>query len=250
MSATAFVGINSSHIETIQASVLSDWIEIVKKYLSNMFSKIINKPDDINSGRTDEQENFIEPVYTTRTVLILGDSLTEGYGIQRTEAFPQLVEQSLNKKFQDCRVKIINGGISGSTSAGALARLKKHFEQLDQKPDLVMIALGANDGLRGLSLNAMKQNLQEAISWALDSGVKVILAGMQIPLNYGFAYSRNFKKVFSELAKKNKLEFIPFLLKKVAMKAHLNLNDGIHPNAEGHKTIAQTVFPYLKSVCR
>ena len=248
MSAAAFVKINSSHIETINASVLSDWIDIAKKYFSDMFST--------NKQTTEQEINKVseisdtELLYQTKTILILGDSLTEGYGLQRTEAFPWLVEQNLNKKFSDCNIKIINGGISGSTSAGVLSRLKKHFEQLDQKPDLVMIALGANDGLRGLSLEAMQQNLQEAISWVLDSEVKVILAGMQIPTNYGFAYSRNFKKVFSELAEKNKLEFIPFLLKDVAMKAHLNLSDGIHPNAEGHKIIAQTVFPYFKSLCK
>ena len=248
MNNTAFAEVNSSNIEIINASVLSDWIDIAKKYLSNRFFKKEQTTDQ--KMKTDSEVSYAETLYSTKTILILGDSLTEGYGLQRTEAFPWLVEQNLNKKFSDCNAKIINGGISGSTSAGALSRLQRHFEQLDQKPDLVMIALGANDGLRGLSLNSMKQNLQEAISWALNSGVKVILAGMQIPPNYGFAYSKKFTKTFSELAKKNKVEFIPFLLKDVAMKPHLNLSDGIHPNAEGHKVIAQTVFPYLKSLCK
>ena len=247
---TAFVKVNSSRVEVISASVLSDWIDIAKKYFSDMFSTNKQTTDLDQRVKKDLKMSDAELLKQTKTILILGDSLTEGYGIQRKEAFPWLVEQDLNKKFPDCNVKIINGGISGSTSAGALSRLQRHFEQLDQKPDLVMIALGANDGLRGLSLDSMKQNLQEAISWLLNNKVKVILAGLQIPLNYGFAYSRNFKKVFFELAKKNKLEFLPFLLKNVAMKAHLNLSDGIHPNAEGHKVIAQTVFPYFKSFCK
>ena len=242
------IKINSSRIEMISASVFSDWIDIAKKYFTNMFSANKQMTDQkINEGSEMSEPELLHP---TKTILILGDSLTEGYGLQKTEAFPWLVEQDLNKKFPECNVKIINGGISGSTSAGALSRLQRHFERLDQKPNLVMVALGANDGLRGLSLEDMQKNLQEAITWVLGNEVRVTLAGMKIPLNYGFAYSSNFSKVFSKLAKKNELEFIPFLLKGVAMKAHLNLSDGIHPNAEGHKVIAQTVFPYFKSLCK
>ena len=237
---------NISSIETINAGVFADWMDLVKKYVANIFKKQVT--DSEGEGVVDMSD--AELLHPTKTILILGDSLTEGYGIQKTEAFPWLVEQKLNREYPDCNVKIVNGGISGSTSAGALSRLQRHFEQMDQKPELVMIALGSNDGLRGLPLEAMEQNLQEAISWLLSQEVEVVLAGMQIPPNYGFMYSRNFKKVFPQLAKKNKLKLIPFLLEDVAMKAHLNLSDGIHPNAEGHKVIAQTVFPYFKFLCK
>lgn len=248
MSITELVERNTLIVETINAGMFSDWVNIVKKYFKSIFSankQTANQEVDKTSKVSDT-----EILYQTKTILILGDSLTEGYGIRKTEAFPWLVEQELNKKYPDCNIKIVNGGISGSTSAGALSRLQKHFEQLEYRPDLVMVALGSNDGLRGLSLEDMEKNLQEAISWVLNNDVKVILAGMKIPLNYGFAYSSNFSKVFPKLAKKNDLEFIPFLLKGVAMKAHLNLSDGIHPNAEGHKVIAQTVFPHFKSICK
>ena len=186
---------------------------------------------------------------SSTVILILGDSLTEGYGVDKLSAFPALVENSLKQKYPSCSVKIINGGISGSTSASALGRLKGHFKQMPKKPDVVLLALGANDGLRVLPVEDMKQNLQTAIDWLMNNKTQVILAGMRIPPNYGFKYSRSFEQAFIGLAKKNKITFIPFLLKGVAMQPKLNLPDGIHPNEQGHKAIARTVFPYLKNYC-
>ncbi|MBU0972305.1 MAG: arylesterase, partial [Proteobacteria bacterium] len=138
--------------------------------------------------------------------------------------------------------KIINGSISGSTTAGALSRLKWF---LRAKPKILVLALGANDGLRGLSTEEMAQNLDKTIVLAKKNHIRVVLAGMKIPPNYGPEYSNEFARVFEALAEKYHLSFIPFLLKDVAGIASLNQADGIHPNQEGHKIIAATVFPFI-----
>jgi acyl-CoA thioesterase-1 len=142
------------------------------------------------------------------------------------------------------RVRITNASISGSTTAGAFSRLKWF---LRIKPDILVLALGANDGLRGLSTGEMSQNLERAIVLAKENGIRVILAGMQVPPNYGPDYSTAFQKVFGVLAERYDLAFIPFLLKSVAGNPLLNQADTIHPNREGHKQIAATVFPYVKA---
>lgn len=176
-------------------------------------------------------------------VVALGDSLTEGFGVLKEEAYPHLVEQELLKKGYD--VKVINAGISGSTSASAPSRLQWY---LRVKPDIVIIALGGNDGLRGLSVGHMKKNLQKAIELARSEKIRVLLAGMQIPLNYGQEYTKSFRKAFYELAEHNQLPMIPFLLKDVGNVPGLNLPDGIHPNPEGHKIISRTVLEHLEQL--
>ena len=177
--------------------------------------------------------------------LIVGDSLTAGYGVGPQSAFPHQLKVLLNQKFKNYQTQIIADGISGSTSASLKARLEKHLKK-DKKPDVVMIILGGNDGLRGLSVSALKKNLQAGIDLALSHQLKVALAGMQIPLNYGEQYRKSFEQVYQELAQENKLVFIPFVLEKVGMKKELNLPDRIHPNPKGHKVIAETIWPHLK----
>ena len=174
-------------------------------------------------------------------IVTLGDSLTEGFGVSREEAYPHLVEQELIRKGYS--VRIVNAGISGSTSASAPSRMQWF---LRVKPDIVILALGGNDGLRGLSLKHMKKNLGEAIKLAISKNIKVLLAVMQIPLNYGQDYTKSFKSTFYELAEKYDLPLIPFLLKDVGNVPILNLPDGIHPNPEGHKIISQTVIEHLE----
>mgnify|MGYP002641122485 FL=1 len=174
-------------------------------------------------------------------VVILGDSISAGLGVEPEQAFPFLVQDMLKQK-GFAFVKITNGSISGSTMAGATSRLKWY---LKTKPDILVLALGANDGLRGLSTDLMTQNLEKAIILAKKNGIKVILAGMKIPPNYGAEYAKAFESSFVSLAQKHDLPFIPFLLKDVAGKSFLNQADGIHPNPEGHKIIATTVFDIL-----
>ena len=174
-------------------------------------------------------------------VVILGDSISAGLGVEPEQAFPFLVQDMLKQK-GFAFVNITNGSISGSTTAGATSRLKWY---LKTKPDILVLALGANDGLRGLSTDLMTQNLEKAIILAKKNGIKVILAGMKIPPNYGAEYAKAFESSFVFLAQKHDLPFIPFLLKDVAGKSFLNQADGIHPNPEGHKIIASTVFDII-----
>jgi acyl-CoA thioesterase-1 len=175
------------------------------------------------------------------TILFLGDSLTEGYGLDDGESFPDLIADRYRKEGLS-KIKVVNGGVSGSTSASALSRLQWYIRS---KPDLMVLALGANDGLRGLSVPEMKANLSKTIEFAQANNVKVVLAGMQIPPNYGPAYTSNFAQVFPDLAAQYQLELLPFLLEGVAAKPDLNQSDGIHPNVAGTKIVAETVYNFL-----
>ncbi len=174
-------------------------------------------------------------------ILFLGDSITAGLGVEPENAYPALINDMLKEK-GDLDFQITNGSISGSTSAGAFSRLKWF---LRVKPSVLVLALGANDGLRGLSTSKMAQNLDKTILLAKAHGIRVILAGMEIPPNYGEDYSKAFRDVFAFLADKHHLSFIPFLLKDVAGNPLLNQADGIHPNRAGHKIIAATILPYI-----
>jgi len=176
-----------------------------------------------------------------RKILFLGDSLTAGFGVEQEEAFPTLIDQMLRQKGY-LNITVINAGISGSTTASAVSRLKWYARM---KPDILFLALGANDGLRGLSLKAMEQNLKSAIDIALAAGMEVILAGMEIPPNYGVEYSTNFRNVFKTIAEKQRVTLMPYLLKDVGGFEDLNQPDGVHPNAEGCKIIAVNVLPYI-----
>jgi acyl-CoA thioesterase-1 len=176
-----------------------------------------------------------------KTVLFLGDSLTEGYQLAKEDAFPAVIERTLKAKYPDLRV--INGGVSGATTASGLKRLNWYVKA---KPDIMVLALGANDGLRGLKLAESEKNLSLVIEKAQNSGTKVLLVGMKMPTNYGEPYRSDFEKLFSKLAKKYELPFVPFLLEGVGGNPKLNLPDGIHPNVEGHKVMARTVQEHLE----
>jgi acyl-CoA thioesterase-1 len=176
------------------------------------------------------------------TILFLGDSLTEGLGVTKDEAFPKLVKILIQKELKK-DISIINAGVSGSTTSDGLDRLKWY---LKKKPSIVFLALGTNDGLRGLDIKQSQKNLEEIIKYAQESGAKVLLAGMLIPPNYGPEYSENFRKMYEEIKDKYKLKSMPFLLDQVAGNKNLNQSDGIHPNEQGHKTIAKNVFEFIK----
>jgi acyl-CoA thioesterase-1 len=178
----------------------------------------------------------------TNTILFLGDSLTEGLGVSKEEAFPNLVQSYIQNELKK-DITVINGGVSGSTTSDALARLKWYMKK---KPNIVFVALGANDGLRGLNLEESQKNLEEIIKYAQESNAKVLLAGMLIPPNYGPEYSNRFKEMYEQIKNKYNLKSMPFLLDGVAGKKELNQNDGIHPNVEGHKYIAKKVFEFIK----
>lgn len=178
----------------------------------------------------------------SHTILFLGDSLTEGFGVRKEDAFPKLVERLIHTELNK-NIVIINGGVSGSTTSDGLARFKWYMKK---KPYLLFLALGANDGLRGLDLKQSQKNLEEIITYAEASHVKVILAGMLIPPNYGPEYTEAFKKMYQNLKIKYQLKTMPFLLDGVAGIKELNQKDGIHPNEKGHKCMAKNVFEFIK----
>ncbi len=178
----------------------------------------------------------------TLKVVCLGDSLSEGLGVSQGEAWPVLAEAILKKNFP---IEIINRSVSGSTTASGLGRLKWLLKG-GMKPDLLILELGANDGLRGLNVQAMKKNLAAVIDYAMSQQIDVMLVGMQMPPNYGKAYADDFRKVYQELAKAKKVTFVPFLLEGVAANPELNQADGIHPNAKGHAIMAQMMVRHLE----
>lgn len=176
-----------------------------------------------------------------KTVLFLGDSLTEGHDLAKEDAFPAVVEKELKPKFPT--LKIINGGVSGATSASGLKRLNWYVKA---NPDIIVLALGANDGLRGFDLKETQKNLVSIIEKAKSEKIQIVMVGMKMPVNYGEPYRTNFEKMFPELAKKYNLPLIPFLLEGVGGNPKLNNPDGIHPNPEGHKVLAKTVRKVLE----
>jgi acyl-CoA thioesterase-1 len=176
------------------------------------------------------------------TILFLGDSLTEGYQLSKEEAYPAIIEKILKDEKKE--IKVINGGVSGATSASGLKRLDWY---LRAKPDIMVLALGANDGLRGLKLIETEKNLSQVISKAQERGMIVILAGMKMPTNMGETYRNEFEKIFTSLSKKYSIKLIPFLLEGVGGKPEFNLPDGIHPNPKGHKKMADNVLKVLRT---
>ena len=184
---------------------------------------------------------------STRTVVFLGDSLTAGLGVQPREAFPALVAEKIRAAGLPFAVE--NAGLSGDTSAGGLRRIDW---LLQRRIDLLVLELGANDGLRGLDLKSMKENLQAIIdkTRARNPEVKIVLAGMQVPPNLGADYATGFERVYNELARENKATLIPFLLEGVGGHRELNQPDLIHPSPAGHQIIAELVWRTLEPILR
>ena len=176
-----------------------------------------------------------------RVIAIVGDSLTAGLGVAADEAWPALLQARLAREGYPHRV--VNAGVSGDTSAGGVRRLDW---VLRAKPDVVIVELGANDGLRGLPVDALRANLDTIVRRVQAAGARVLLTGMRLPPNYGAAYTRDFAGAFASVAKTTRVAFMPFLLDGVAAEASLNQPDGIHPTAAGHAVIADRLWPYLK----
>jgi len=174
-------------------------------------------------------------------VMFLGDSLTAGHGLKESESFPARIEELLAS--QGKAIRVVNAGVSGDTSAGGLRRLDW---LLRQKPAVLVVALGANDGLRGFPVEQIRENLRRILRKSRASGASVLLCGMLVPPNYGEDYSRRFGDIFPRLAKEERVPLVPFLLAGVAGDPKLNNDDGLHPNAEGQRRVAALVLAHLE----
>ena len=174
------------------------------------------------------------------TLVFLGDSLTAGLGLGKEQAFPALIEARLKREGRPW--KVVNAGVSGDTTAGGAARLDWIYKQ---KVDVLFLCLGANDGLRGIHVVETERNLRTILDRARKEGSRVVLAGIQLPENYGPEYRSAFAGVFPRLAKEYHVPLLPFLLEGVVMKPQLNQADGIHPNAEGARIVADHVWTAL-----
>jgi len=173
-------------------------------------------------------------------ILAFGDSLTAGHGVNLASSYPSQLQRELDKRGYNYRV--INAGVSGDTTSGGLSRIDS---ALAIKPKIVILELGANDGLRGVPVRDMKHNLDEIISRCQAVGGQVILAGMTLPLNYGPDYIHDFESTYLDLANKHHTALIPFFLDGVAARMDLNQEDGIHPTAKGYVIVTATVMKYL-----
>ena len=177
-----------------------------------------------------------------RSVVVLGDSLSAGYGLRIQESWVHLLEQRLAAQGYEYRV--VNASVSGETTQGGLARLPRVLET--HKPDVVIVELGGNDGLRGLPLATSRDNLEKAIELARNAKARVLLVGMVIPPNYGPRYGQQFRDMFAALAQQYRLSFVPFFLDKVALNPDLMQADGIHANARGQPQLLENLWPKLK----
>jgi acyl-CoA thioesterase-1 len=182
---------------------------------------------------------------TTKKILFFGDSLTAGYGLEDVkDAFPACIQSKIDSL--SLNYIVLNAGLSGETTAGGKSRI--NWVLNNQNIDIFILELGANDGLRGIPLKETRKNLQAIIDAVTQKNptIKIVLTGMQLPPNMGIDYTTEFKTIFPELAKKNGLELVPFLLKNVGGISALNQADGIHPTMEGHKILANNVWVILE----
>ncbi|WP_415374712.1 arylesterase [Patiriisocius sp. Uisw_017] len=210
-----------------------------------------------NTGETKEKaktaapapkETPIAETSSKKTLLCFGDSITAGYGLDdNNDAFPAVLQTKIDSLGLD--YVVVNSGLSGETTAGGRSRIEW---VLNQDIDIFLLELGANDGLRGVPLTETRVNLQTIIDVvrAKNPATIIVLAGMELPPNMGKEYTTEFRSIFSDLAKKNDLAFIPFILKDVGGIAQLNQSDGIHPTVEGHKILATTVWEILETVMK
>jgi acyl-CoA thioesterase-1 len=178
---------------------------------------------------------------TRPRVVALGDSLTAGLGLSPDQAWPALVQQKIDEAGLD--VEVVNAGVSGDTTAGGLRRLDW---ALDGDVKVLVLELGANDGLRGLPIEQMRSNLSQMIATAQDRDIAVLLCGMEAPPNFGPQYTREFRQVYRDLADQHDVAFVPFFLDGIAGNAALNQADGIHPNEEGTRRVADLVWRSLQ----
>jgi acyl-CoA thioesterase I len=178
-------------------------------------------------------------------ILAFGDSLTAGHGVELSDSYPSLLQRELD--IRGYKYRVVNAGVSGDTTSGGFSRIDS---ALALHPEIVILELGANDGLRGLPLQDATQNLEQMILKSQKAGARVLLAGMTLPLNYGPDYIHDFETMFPDLALKHHTALIPFFLEGVAARPDLNQQDGIHPNARGYVLVTRNVLRFLEPLLR
>ncbi|WP_131535941.1 arylesterase [Pedobacter nototheniae] len=217
--------------------------------LTVFFASCGNQQNKTNNDKTldSADRSGAKSDVKTKNILFFGTSLTAGYGLDPSEAYPALIQNRIDSL--KLPYKVINGGLSGETSAGGKGRIDW---LLKQPVDIFVLELGSNDGLRGLPVNQTIKNLQDIIDRvkAKYPNAKLVIAGMQMPPSMGAKYTSEFKNIFPDLAKKNNMALIPFLLDKVGGIPKLNQADGIHPTAEGDKILAENVWVVLKDLLK
>ena len=216
---------------------------IIPVVITLLFSCTDNETT-VDSNKNNSGKDSVT-VVKKKTIVVFGNSLTAGYGLTPSEAFPAIIQKKIDSL--GLPYQVINAGVSGETSSGGNTRI----DWILREPvDIFILELGANDGLRGILLSETKKNLQSIIDKvkAKNPAAKLILAGMQIPPNMGQSYATEFRDIFTDLASKNEMTLIPFLLEGVGGETNLNQEDGIHPTAEGHHIVAQNVWRHLKEL--
>ncbi len=198
-----------------------------------MLASSVVSADTLTATTSESREN--------PRILVMGDSISAGYGIQREEGWVELLSRSLNQA--EYPHEVINGSISGETTGGGLARLPQALDT--HSPEIVVIELGGNDGLRGYPTDLVRSNLKEMVELSLAQDAKVLLVGMQIPPNYGPRYTEAFFSMYEEVAAETGVALLPFFLEKVALTPGLMQSDGIHPTAEAQPLLLETLWDYL-----
>ena len=242
----------SKTTQSLLNSIVYKYPNLIKFCYFLLVFVVLSCGNDIRS-KVDVDKNENVPTETEsaektskKTILFFGDSITAGYGLDDTnDAFPGIIQAKIDSLALN--YVVVNSGLSGETSSGGKSRIDWI---LNQDIDIFILELGANDGLRGIPVTETKANLQAIIDAVKvkSPNTKIILAGMQMPPNMGQDYTTKFTAMYSDLASENKLAFIPFILKDVGGIKELNQNDGIHPTAEGHKILANTVWKELYKV--
>ena|GEM_PF-41875 len=231
----------SKKIKTMNTRSLSTYLFIL--LASIIFSSCSSKPQQ--KAETAESTPSVEPKAPQKTILFFGNSLTAAYGIDPEDGFAGLTQFRIDSLGLD--YKVINGGLSGETTAGGLSRLDWFLED---EPTIFILELGGNDGLRGILLSETKNNLLAIIDKVRSKypDTKIILAGMQIPPNMGQEYAKEFSELYPAVAAEKNVTLIPFLLDRVGGIPELNLPDGIHPTEAGHRIVFETIWPYIEAV--
>jgi acyl-CoA thioesterase-1 len=209
-----------------------------------IFSGCTDSEKSTGSNQNNTEKNSVV-ITKKKTIVFFGNSLTAGYGLSPEQAFPVLIQKKIDSL--GLHYQVVNAGVSGETSSGGKTRIDWI---LQQPVDIFVLELGANDGLRGIPLSETKKNLQDIIDSVKvkHPQAKLLFAGMQIPPNMGQKYAGEFRDMFGELAKKNSMALIPFLLEGVGGEPDLNQADGIHPNEKGSKIVAENVWKELQKL--